>query len=158
MADAAAHAHADHDTPGFFTRWFMSTNHKDIGILYMVTAATLGLVAVAFYMFMRLELLKLMRQEPAIERDPRNQSADDCDRRRIGGQDERGMRAEIHRDGRTSACSISMVRSRRRKISFRMAARCSASASSVNATSMAIRGTRIEGWIVDPPRRNTEAG
>ena len=32
MADAAAHGHAEHDHPGFFTRWFMSTNHKDIGI------------------------------------------------------------------------------------------------------------------------------
>ena len=57
MADAAAHPHADHDYPGFFTRWFMSTNHKDIGILYIVTAATLGLVAVAFTMYMRLELM-----------------------------------------------------------------------------------------------------
>ncbi len=58
MADAAAHAHAGHDTPGFFTRWFMSTNHKDIGILYLVTAAALGFVSVAFTMYMRLELME----------------------------------------------------------------------------------------------------
>ena len=58
MADAAAHAHAGHDKPGFFTRWFMSTNHKDIGILYLVTAAALGFVSVAFTMYMRLELME----------------------------------------------------------------------------------------------------
>ena len=57
MADATAHPHADHQPPGFFTRWFMSTNHKDIGILYIVTSATLGVVAVAFSMMMRLELM-----------------------------------------------------------------------------------------------------
>ena len=56
MADAA-HSHAEHDHPGFFTRWFMSTNHKDIGILYLVTAAVLGFIAVAFTMYMRLELM-----------------------------------------------------------------------------------------------------
>ena len=53
MADAAVHSHDGHDKPGFFTRWFMSTNHKDIGILYLVTAAILGLVSVSFTMFMR---------------------------------------------------------------------------------------------------------
>ncbi len=58
MADAAAHAHAGHGKPGFFTRWFMSTNHKDIGILYIVTAAALGFVSVAFTMYMRLELME----------------------------------------------------------------------------------------------------
>lgn len=59
MADAAHAHHAGHDhRPGFFTRWFMSTNHKDIGILYLVTAAILGLVSVAMTMYMRLELMQ----------------------------------------------------------------------------------------------------
>ena len=70
MADAAAHAHADHDHPGFFTRWFMSTNHKDIGILYIVTAATLGLVSVAFTMYMRLELMHPGVQYMLVDGEP----------------------------------------------------------------------------------------
>ena len=55
------HGHADghaHDKPGFFTRWFCSTNHKDIGILYFLVAAVVGLVSVAFTMYMRLELME----------------------------------------------------------------------------------------------------
>ena len=58
MAHAAAdHADHDHGHPGFFQRWFCSTNHKDIGILYLFTAALFGAISVAFTMYMRLELM-----------------------------------------------------------------------------------------------------
>ncbi|MEM7190024.1 MAG: cbb3-type cytochrome c oxidase subunit I, partial [Pseudomonadota bacterium] len=56
MADAAAHAH-DHKV-SFFTRWFCSTNHKDIGVLYLVTASLMGFIAVLFSVYMRLELME----------------------------------------------------------------------------------------------------
>ena len=57
MADAAIQ-HDDHGYPGFFTRWFCSTNHKDIGILYILTAFTVGCLSIAFTMYMRLELME----------------------------------------------------------------------------------------------------
>jgi cytochrome c oxidase subunit 1 len=56
MADAAIHGH-EHDERGFFTRWFMSTNHKDIGILYLFTGGLVGLISVAFTVYMRMELM-----------------------------------------------------------------------------------------------------
>ena len=55
MADAAAHGHEHQKS--FFTRWFCSTNHKDIGTLYLITAGFMGLVAVFFTMVMRAELM-----------------------------------------------------------------------------------------------------
>ena len=57
MADAAIQGAEHKDDRGFFTRWFMSTNHKDIGILYLVVSAFVGFIAVAFTVYMRLELM-----------------------------------------------------------------------------------------------------
>ncbi len=57
MADATAD-HAHHGPGGFFTRWFCSVNHKDIGILYIVTAGLLGAVSIAMTAYMRLELME----------------------------------------------------------------------------------------------------
>ncbi|MGP6085774.1 cytochrome c oxidase subunit I [Antarctobacter jejuensis] len=58
MADAAIHGHEHEDNRGFFTRWFMSTNHKDIGILYLIVSALAGFISVAFTVYMRLELME----------------------------------------------------------------------------------------------------
>ena len=57
MTDITAHTgHDKNPAVSFFVRWFMSTNHKDIGILYIVTAAIVGFVSVLFTVYMRMEL------------------------------------------------------------------------------------------------------
>jgi cytochrome c oxidase subunit I len=47
--------HHDH-VPGFFTRWFLSTNHKDIGTLYLIFAIFSGLLSFLITGVMREEL------------------------------------------------------------------------------------------------------
>jgi cytochrome c oxidase subunit 1 len=61
MAHAVAHDHYDdhHGAPkNFFTRWMMSTNHKDIGTLYLVFSLTMFFIGGSFAMVIRAELFK----------------------------------------------------------------------------------------------------
>ncbi|WP_232492498.1 cytochrome c oxidase subunit I [Novosphingobium kaempferiae] len=57
------HGHHDADhKPAFFARWFMSTNHKDIGTMYLIFAIFAGIIGGAFSGMMRVELA-----EPGIQ-------------------------------------------------------------------------------------------
>ncbi len=83
MADAA-HGHEHEDNRSFFERWFMSTNHKDIGILYLITSALVGLLSVSFTVYMRLELM-----EPGVQFMCLNEAGESAARllSGLGGED-----------------------------------------------------------------------
>jgi cytochrome c oxidase subunit 1 len=51
-----AHAHHDDHTPTGWKRWLYSTNHKDIGVMYLIFAVIAGLIGTAFSVMLRIEL------------------------------------------------------------------------------------------------------
>jgi cytochrome c oxidase subunit I len=58
MAYAATAEHHDHahHTPTGWRRWVLSTNHKDIGTMYLIFAVVAGIMGGVFSMFLRAEL------------------------------------------------------------------------------------------------------
>jgi cytochrome c oxidase subunit I len=50
-------SHDAHHSPSFLSRWFFSTNHKDIGSLYLIFSVLAALIGGGLSMFMRAELM-----------------------------------------------------------------------------------------------------
>jgi cytochrome c oxidase subunit I len=65
---AAAHDDHDHKPHGFWNRWLTTTNHKDIGTLYLVFSCIMFFIGGSFAMLIRLELFKpgLQFLDPAL--------------------------------------------------------------------------------------------
>ena len=57
--NAATHAEDGHANPtGFVRRWLYSTNHKDIGTMYIIFSILAALIGGGFSIFMRMELME----------------------------------------------------------------------------------------------------
>lgn len=56
-AHSLSHDHDHHHTPTGFRRWVFSTNHKDIGTLYIIFAILAGLVGGGMSMIIRYQLM-----------------------------------------------------------------------------------------------------
>ena len=55
----SAQAHADHGAPtSFVRRWLYSTNHKDIGTMYLVFAILAAFIGGGLSIYMRMELME----------------------------------------------------------------------------------------------------
>src|SRR6202030_4328138 len=95
-----------------------------------------------------------------IERDQGSEERNHQRHQHIGCHDEECVGPERHggHAARWLACIICKLRSRRRRISLRIAARCSVRNNSVNASAITSSGIRKARSSVGPSIRNTEAG
>jgi cytochrome c oxidase subunit 1 len=54
--EQATPSHADEHKPRGITRWLCSTNHKDIGTMYLIFSIVFGIVGALFSVLFRMEL------------------------------------------------------------------------------------------------------
>src|SRR5262249_40490809 len=115
----------------------------------------------------RLEFGEQLPLPAMVDDNPRDQRGENQEGGGIGADDEGCVLSKVHR-ARTvsawvcraaaSACISISVRTRRRMISLRMAARGRVKNRRKNASARVSSGIRSEGWMVGPPSRNTDAG
>ena len=62
----------DHHTPTGWRRWVFSTNHKDIGTMYLIFAIFAGLLGAFFSILLRMELQMPGDQVLAVDQESGN--------------------------------------------------------------------------------------